>query len=148
MNLPTEPEINPAGDSYDGQTAVTHFLGKTRKQITRELATRLHWHFYEDFYHMGCSAVCFYFPAVADYVTTAEAKADYGVVTNFCDVVESRLQSDFTGIRDAFPAMIRLAEHVLTHFEEYGYAPEADQDLRQRLRTIQQRCAEPGRRAD
>ena len=85
---------------------------------------------------------------MADYVTTAEAKADYEVVTNFCDVVESRLQSDFTGIRDAFPAIIRFAEYVLTHFAEYGYALEADKDLRQRLRTIQQRCTEPGRRAD
>ena len=55
MSLPTEPEINPEGDSYDGQTAVTHFLGKTRKQITRELATRLHWHFYEDFYYIDAA---------------------------------------------------------------------------------------------
>jgi hypothetical protein len=74
MNLPTEQEINPEGNSYDGQTAVNHFLGKTQEQITLELATRLHWYFYEDFYYMGCRAFCFYFPAVADYVTTAEAK--------------------------------------------------------------------------
>ena len=56
MSLPTEQEINPQADSYDGQTAVAHFLGKTREQITRELATRLHWYFYEDFCYMESKA--------------------------------------------------------------------------------------------
>jgi hypothetical protein len=38
MNLPTEQEINPEANSYDGQGAVDHFLGKTREQITKEWA--------------------------------------------------------------------------------------------------------------
>ena len=140
MNLPTEREINPEGNSYDGQKAVDHFLGKTQEQITRELATRLHWYFYEDFLWMGCRAFCFYFPAVADYVTTAEAKEEDQVVENFCGVIESRLKCDFVEIREAFPAIVHFAEYVLTHFGDYGYEPE-DEELRQRLRTIKQRCA-------
>jgi len=99
--------------------AVAHFLGKTEKQIMKELATRLHWYFYEDYLWMGSRAFCFYFPAVADYVTTTKARTDYEVVDNFCRVIESRLNSDFAQIRDAFPAIIRFAEYVLTHFEEY-----------------------------
>lgn len=140
MILPTEQEINPEGNSYDGQMAVNHFLRKTREQITLELATRLHWYFYEDYLWMGSRAFCFYFPAVADYVTTAKARTDYQVVDNFCWVIESRLKSDFAQIRDAFPAIIRFAEYVLTHFEEY----QEDEELRERLRAVKQRCAEPG----
>jgi hypothetical protein len=140
MNLPTEQEINPEGDSYDGQWAVDHFLGKTQEQITRELATRLHWYFYEDYLWMGSRAFCFYFPAVADYVTTTKARTDYEVVDNFCRVIESRLNSDFTQIRDSFPAIVRFAEYVLTHFEEY----QEDEELRERLRAVKQRRAEPG----
>lgn len=93
---------------------------------------------------MGDRAFCFYFPAVADYVATAKARVDYEMVDNFCYVIERRLDSDFAQIRDSFPAIIRFVEYVLTHFGDYGYDPEADEDLRQRLRTIQQRCAEPG----
>jgi len=144
MKLPTEQEINPEGDSYDGQMAVDHFIGKTPEQITKELGTWLHWHFYEDFLWMGSRAFCFYFPAVADYVATAKAKADYEVVDNFCYVLEFRLHSDFAQIRDSFPAIIGFAGYILAHFEDYGYDPEADEDLLQRLRTIQQRCAGPG----
>ena len=139
MNLPTEQEINPEGNSHDGQVAVAHFLGKTPEQITKELATRLHWYFYEDYLWMGSRAFCFYFPAVADYVTTAKARTDYQVVDNFCRVIESRLNSDSAQIRDAVPAILRFAEYVLAHFEEY----EEDEELRERLRAVKQRCAEP-----
>jgi hypothetical protein len=145
LNLPTEQEIDPEG-SNDGQTAVTHFLGKTREQIAEELATRLHWYFYEDFCYMGCKAFCFYFPAVADYVTTPEAKADYDVVTNFCHVIESRLKSDFAGIRESFPSVARFADYVSAHLGDFGYGPEeeADENLLERLRAIRLQCAEPG----
>ncbi len=142
MNLPTEQEINPEG-SNDGETAVNHFVGKTREQITRDLAARLHWYFYEDFLWMGARAFCFYFPAVADYVATAEARVDHEAIENFCYVIERRLNSDFAQIRDSFPAIIRFCEYILTHFGDYGYDAESDADLRQRLRTIQHRCAEP-----
>ena len=141
MNLPTEQEINPEGNSYDGQTAVNHFLGKTQEQVTKELATRRHWYFYEDFYWMGCRAFCFYFPAVADYVTTTEAIVDYEVVENFCDAIESRLELHFTEIQESFPAIVRFADYVLTHFGDFGYDLE-DEDLRRRLKNIKQQCAE------
>jgi hypothetical protein len=143
MDLPSEQEINPEGNSYDGQTAVDHFLGKTREQIKKELAARLHWYFYEDFIWMGCRAFSYYFPAVADYVTTAEAKVDYQVVENFCGVIESRLRFDCARIRESFPAIVRFTDYVLTHFSDYGYDLE-NEDLRQRLGTIKQQCAEPG----
>ena len=139
LNLPTERDINADG-SQDGQMAVAHFLGKTREQIMKELATRLHWYFYEDYLWMGSRAFCFYFPAVADYVTTAKARTDHQVVDNFCRVIESRLNSDFTQIRDSFPTIVRFAEYVLTHFEEY----QEDEELRERLRAVKQRCAETG----
>ena len=143
MSLPTEQESSPEGNGYDGQTAVNHFLGKTQEQITRELATRLHWYLYEDFYRMGCRAFCFYFPAVADYVTSAEAKVDHAVVESFCGVIESRLNSDFAEIEESFPSIVRFTDYVLTHFGDYAYDLD-DEDLRQRLKTIKQQCAESG----
>jgi hypothetical protein len=90
---------------------------------------------------MGCRAFCFYFPAVVEYVTTAEAKVDYEVVENFCGVIESRLKCDVAEIQESFPAIVRFGDYVLTHFGDYGYEPE-DEELRQRLRTIKQQCAE------
>lgn len=143
VKVPTEQEINPDGNSYDGRAAVNHFLGKTQEQITKELATRLHWYFYEDFIWMGSRAFCFYFPAVADYVTTAEAKNEDQVVENFCNVIESRLKFDIAEIQESFPAIVRFADYILTHFGDYGYDPD-EEDLRQRLRTIKQQCTEAG----
>jgi hypothetical protein len=91
----------------------------------------------------GGHAFCFYFPVVADYVTTAEAKADYEVVENFCNVRECRLNFHFVEIRESLPAIVRFTDYVLAHFGDYGYDPE-DEHLRQRLRAIKQQCAEPG----
>ena len=143
MNLPTEQEINPEGDHYDGQSAVTHFLGKTREQITKEWADHGQY-YYEDLHYMGPRAFCFYFPAVVDYVTTAGVRDDNDVVGDLCPVVEGRLKYHFAETQEAFAAIVRFADYVLAHYDDFGYGPDSNEDLRPRLRVIRQQCAEPG----
>jgi hypothetical protein len=141
MNLPTEQEINPEGDCCDGQTAVDHFLGKSQEQITNAWAKHGHY-YYEDLYYMGPRAFCFYFPAVVDYVTTAGTRDDNDVAGDLCPVVESRLKYHFAEIREALPAIVRFADFVLTHYDDFGYDPDFNEDLRPRLTAIRHQCAE------
>ena len=142
INLPTEQEINPEGNSYDGQTAVDHFLGKSQEKITNEWAE--HGHYYcEDLYAMGPRAFCFYFPAVVDYVTTAGIRDDNDMPGDLCRVVEISLKYNFAEIRGAFPAIVRFADYVLTHYADLGYDPDSDENLGSRLRAIRNQCADP-----
>lgn len=141
LNLPTEPEINPEENSYDGRYAVEHFLGKTREQITKEWAE--HGHYYqEDLHAMGCRAFCFYLPAVVDYVTTDAIRDDNDTVNDLCRVIESRLKNEFPEMRETFPEIVRFADFVLTHYRDFGQDPEFDEGLRARLLAIRQQSAE------
>lgn len=142
MNLPTEQEINPEGNSYDGQTAVTHFLGKTRERITQEWADHGHY-YHEDLLYMGSQAFCFYLPAVVDYVTTAGGRDDNDSVSDLCRVIEGRLESSGPQIRQVFPDILRFADYALTHSQELGgFADDLFGDLRPRLEAIKRICAE------
>jgi hypothetical protein len=141
-DLPTEREINPNGNSYDGQHAVEHFLGKTRPQITREWAEHGH-HYEEDLWAMGDEAFCFYLPAVVDYVT-GNGSRDADAVSDLCRVIESRLKYHLPGIRKALPEVLRFADYVLAHFGDYeGLSDDLCGDLRPRLMAIKLKCAEP-----
>ncbi|MEI6780487.1 MAG: hypothetical protein WCQ21_06135 [Verrucomicrobiota bacterium] len=141
MTLPTEQDINPQGDHYDGQAAVDRFLGKTREQITKEWAE--HGHYYcESLYYMGGRAFCFYFPAVVDYVTRAAIRDENEVASDLCDMVESRLKYDLLELQEAFPAIVRFADCVLTNYKNFGYDPAVDEGLWQRLMAIRQQSAE------
>jgi hypothetical protein len=142
LHLPTEQDINPQGDSYDGAGAVKHFLGKTREQITKEWAE--HGHYYEeDLNAMGDRAFCFYLPAVVDYVTTS-GNQDADAVSDLCRVIESRLEYHFAETRAAFSEVVRFADYALAHAEDFGgFADDSFGDLRPRLSAIKQKCAEP-----
>jgi hypothetical protein len=142
MSLPTEEDINPQGDSYDGASAVKHFLGKTREQITREWAE--HGHYYEeDLNAMGDRAFCFYLPAIVDYVTTS-GNRDGDTVSDVCRVIESRLAYHYAETRPAFPQILRFADYALAHAEGFGgFADDLFGDLRPRLLAIKKKCAEP-----
>jgi hypothetical protein len=142
MNLPTEQDINADG-SQDSQWALRNFLGKTREQITVEWAEHRHC-YYEDLYYMGCRAFCFYFPAAVDYVIKTPISAQTDTAAHLCHVAEGRLKYDRPDIREAFSDIRRFADHVLVHYEEFGFADEIYGDLRPRLRWLRQQCAEPG----
>ena len=142
MSLPTQEHINPIPEDLDGQGAVRNFLGKTREQIMREF----HEHgmsYQEDLMFMGSQAFCFYFPAAVDYVTASWPGTDGDVVNCLVSVVEHRLEYDSHDIRDAFPEIVRFADHLLTHYTDLAREPEIYGDLRPRLGVIRETCAEP-----
>ena len=142
MSLPTEEDINPQGDSYDGAYAVKHFLGKTREEITREWAE--HGHYYEeDLNAMGDRAFCFYLPAVVDYITTS-GNQDGDALSDLCLVIESRLAYHYAATRPAFSQILRFADYALAHAADFGgFADDLFGDLRPRLLAIRKKCAEP-----
>ena len=142
MSLPTEEDINPQGDSYDGAYAVKHFLGKTREEITREWAE--HGHYYEeDLNAMGDRAFCFYLPAVVDYITTS-GNQDGDALSDLCLVIETRLAYHHAETRPAFSQILRLADYALAHAEDFGgFADDLFGNLRPRLLAIRKKCAEP-----
>ena len=140
MNLPTEHDINPEG-GQDSEWALRNFLGKSREQITQEWADHGH-HYYEDLYYMGCRAFCFHFPAAVDYVINTPIRSQTDTARDLCDIAENRLKYDRSDIREAFSDIRRFADHVLAHYEEFGFAAEIYGDLRPRLRLIRQECAE------
>jgi len=142
MSLPTQEEINPFPEDLDGQCAVRNFLGKTREQITREFHER-GMSYQEDLMFMGSRAFCFYFPAAVDYVTASWPDTDGDVINCLVSVVEHRLEYDSPDIRDAFPEIVRFADHLLAHNADLALDPEVYGDLRPRLRVIRVSCAEP-----
>lgn len=143
MSLPTQEEINPIPEDLDGQCAVRSFLGKTREQIAREFDEH-GVSYQEDLMFMGSRAFCFYFPAAVDYVTAYGSVADGDIINCLVSVVEQRLEYDSPEIVEVFPEVVRFADYVLARHDDFALAPEIYGDLRPRLRTIQQTCAEPG----
>jgi hypothetical protein len=141
MKLPTKHEINPEGDSYDGQGAVDHFLGKTREQITKEWAG-FGESYREDLSAMGPQAFCFYLPAVVDYVTTDAIRDDSDTVGDLCSVIETRLEYKGPEIRQVIPEIVRLADYVLAHSQELRLAEDSWGDMRPRWEAIKRDCAE------
>ncbi len=147
MRLPTAQEINPVPEDLDGQVAAQNFLGKTPEQITREF--RDHGMSYqEDLMFMGVAAFCFYFPAAVDYVASPEAVGDSDVINSLCSVVEFRLIDDFDEIKGAFPAIVRFADHVLAHYDDFDLTPAIYGDLRPRFEAIRQKCVTAGNSPD
>lgn len=136
--LPTIQEINPVPEGLDGQNAVRHFLGKTREQITEEFADQ-GLVYQEDLMFMGCQAFCFYLPAAVDYVVSPAAMGD-DIVAALCSVIEFRLEHDAPEIADAYSEIVRFADHVLEHYEDFDLTPSIYGDLRPRLASIQQQC--------
>ena len=60
---------------------------------------------------------CFYLPAVVDYVTTAGTRDDNPVASDFCRVIEDRLESwepplemNSPQIRQVLPEIFRFAD--------------------------------------
>lgn len=142
MKLPTQHEINPIPEDLDGKCAVRNFLGKTREQITREFGEH-GMSYQEDLMFMGSRAFCFYFPAAVDYVASSQGGTDADVTNCLVSVIEQRLEFDFSEIREVFPHIVRFADYVLTHYDDFAMGPDIYGDLRPRLRAIRQTCAEP-----
>ncbi len=142
MNLPTQEDINPIAEDLDGQCAVRNFLGKSRDQIREEFAEH-GMSYQEDLMFMGSRAFCFYFPAAVDYITSSEGSADADVANCLVSVVEHRLEYDLSEIRGVFPHILRFADHLLSYYDGFGLDPDIYGDLRPRLSSIRQACAEP-----
>lgn len=138
IRLPTIQEINPIPEDFDGQYAVRNFLGKTREQITEEFADQ-GLVLQEDLLFMGCRAFCYDFPAAVDYVVSPAAVGDE-IVAALCSVIEFRLQHDAREIADAYPEIVRVADYVLEHYEDFDLTPSIYGDLRPALASIRQQC--------
>lgn len=142
MSFPTQEDINPIPEDLDGQCAVRNFFGKTREQITKEFDDH-GLSYQEDLMFMGNRGFCFYFPAAVDYITASWPTTDGDVVSCLVSVVERRLEDDSLEIRDAFPEIVRFADHLLGHYADLALELEIYGDLRPRLRVIRETCAEP-----
>jgi hypothetical protein len=96
----------------------------------------------EDLMFMGPRAFSFYFPAAVDYIASAQGSTDVDVASCLISVVEHRLEYDAPEIRDATPHIGRFADHVLVHYNGFGFDPDIHGDLRPRLNQIKKSCAE------
>jgi hypothetical protein len=143
MSIPTQEDINPIPENLDGQRAVRNFLGKTRDQGVSEFAGH-GMSYQEDLMFMGSRAFCFYFPAAVDYIASSQGSTDGDVASCLVSVVEHRLEYDAPEIRDAFPHILRFADHLLAHYDGFALDRGIYGDLRPRLRAIRQTSAEPG----
>src|ERR1041385_1019120 len=91
---------------------------------------------------MGSRAFCFYSPAAVDYIVSPQGSTD-GDVANFpVSVAEHRLGYDLPEIRDLFPHIVRFADHLLARCDGSALDHAIYDDLRARLSTFRQTCAE------
>ncbi|WP_459556127.1 hypothetical protein [Lacunimicrobium album] len=139
--LPTEDEINPIPENLDGQCAVRNFLGKTRQQIFDEFGEN-GYYWTEDLMFMGPVAFCFYITPAVDYVVRSRCYG--GMIHAMTLTIQSRLEWGADEIREAFPDLVRFAEHALDHYETYELTPEIYGDLRPIVAAIFVQCHERG----
>ena len=98
----------------------------------------------EDLMFMGPRAFCFYFPAALEYIASSQGSTDAEIANCLVSVIGHRLEYDSPNIRDAFPDMLRFADHLLAHYDGFALNPHIYGDLRPRLRMIKKICAERG----
>jgi hypothetical protein len=133
--LPTAQEINPNPEILDGETAVHHFLGKSRGEITNEF--RNHGMSYQrDLMFMGPFAFCYYCRADFTFVEFYGGPATADMVAALCGVIEYRLAKNAESIDDAFPDILDFVDHVMRNYGRYGLIPQIFEHLRPRLSAI------------
>jgi hypothetical protein len=115
FELPTENEINPIPEELEGQTAVNHFLGKTVQDVVAMLDENSLVD-QEDLMWMGPKALCFYLPAVLEYL---QKQADADLVACIASVLDFRLDHDAEELRPSFPTIEGICGHLLDQGDDY-----------------------------
>ncbi len=114
---PTAEEIN-IHDSRDEEWAVNKYLGKSLAEVEEWFSdhSRNHSHF-EDFYHMGPVAVCYYLPALLD---TFQAITEYGYnLFLLHGIIELRLGEDRNSYVEVIPQLREAVEYILGNWKKF-----------------------------
>src|SRR5437899_3169078 len=79
----------------------------------------------DNFRWVAPEAFVFYFPIVARYVTSEDAKGDSDTISSLAGILEFQLEENGPGLSPVFGDIEAISRHIINHYADY----ELDYDI-------------------